>query len=261
MIKNLMLLIAVLACVPMRAHASDLANPANNAPDARIAVGVSYHCGGYTITNDSVPVILNRIHVRATYAPLKAVNFGVDIGTASMEVDSLTKGIDTFRIFHGNFGLSAGAHVKLSTPFFANDLLAVVGLAQASYFSSENKYKAAYGGIDANGAVGVQLHIKDFGFITLGPQLYFIEGSNRGADGRKGSYSNISNLRGWLAIDFYPKMGALSSGRPYISFEFSATPKADIGGSVPIRECGFSIAIGTITKRLYGEETDVEWSP
>jgi len=257
MIKYLVFLIVI----PALALASDLANPANNAPDARIAVGLSYHCGGYTITNDSVPVILNRIHARATYAPLKAVNFGIDIGTASMEVDSLTKGSDTFRIFHGNFGLSAGAHVKLSTPSFANDFLAFVGIAQATYFSSENKYKAVYGGIDANGAAGVQLHLKNFGFITLGPQLYFIHGSNRSADGRSGTYSNISNLRGWLAIDFYPKMGALSSGKPYISFEFSATPQTDIGGSVPIRECSFSIAIGTITRRLYGEETDVEWSP
>jgi len=259
--RSIIVLLLIVALIPATAGASNLANPAIAIAEARAAIGLSYHLGGYTITNDSVPIILNRINARFSFAPVKWLNFGVDAGATQVEVGADTTPTDTFGVFHGNYGISGGAHLRASTPFFFNDIMAIVGLAQGTYFSSENKYGAVYGGLDAIGALGPQFHIKGFGYITVGPMLYYISGTNKSSEEKTGYYSNISNLRGWLAIDFFPKMGALSSGKTYISLEVSASPLADYGTRVPVREFSVSLAVGTITKRLYGEETDVEWEP
>jgi hypothetical protein len=178
-----------------------------------------------------------------------------------MEVAAETTSTDTFAAFHGNFGFSGGAHLKASTPFFFNDFLAVVGIAQATYFSSENKWSAQYGGIDVSGGAGIQIHVSRFGYITLGSEVDLIEGTNRGFDGAEGTYSNLNNIRGWLAVDFFPAFAMGGGTKPYVSVEVSVSPEAEFGGNVPIREFGFSVCLGSVTKRLYGEETDVEWQP
>ncbi|MBD3319648.1 MAG: hypothetical protein GF350_00970 [Chitinivibrionales bacterium] len=242
-------------------HASTIANPAVAIPDARVSIGLSYNLGGHSITSDTVPCVLNRIDARLSYSPSMLINFGIDLGAAQMSVAGDTSRTDTVGVFEGKFGFSGGGHLKVSTPFFFNDIAALVGIAKATYFSSENEETALYGGVDGAGVLGVQFHIPGFGYITAGPMLYVIMGENRSYDGNSGEYFNANNLRGWLSIDFFPQMKIASTNLPYISFEIAISPEANFGGRAPVEEFGFSICVGTVTKRLYGETTDVEWEP
>ena len=240
--------------------ASNLANPATLIPVARIALGGSYELGGYTITNDSVPCMMNRFQGSLTYAPFSFLNFGIDAGASQMDVagDTTAKAIG---IFHGDYGFSGGAHFVLGTPFFYNELFRVICIGKATIFSSQNNEGAAYGGKDGAGAIGLQFHVHRFGYITVGPQVYLIEGENKSYTGIKQPYSNLNNVRGWVAIDFFPPDKLMSSNKFFISLEMSLSPKARFNKRVPVQEIGFSISFGSITKRLYGVESDVEWSP
>ena len=42
--------------------------------------------------------------------------------------------------------------------------------------------------------------------------------------GTTGTYSNSNNVRGWIAIDYFPSVN-MSTNKPYISLEFTALPE------------------------------------
>jgi hypothetical protein len=238
-------------------NASNLSNPTITLPPARVAIGASYHLGGYTITNDTIASLFNRIHGRVEFGPLKYVTFGIDAGVSQIEVDKF----DTLDIFHGKFGFSGGAHLKFSTPSFARQMLSVIAIAQGTLFNSENEYNAAYTGYDGTGIVGLQLHIPGFGYISAGPWVYIIQGENRSYNGTTSFYSNQNNVRGWLAIDFFPRFKDIIKNKPYVSLEVSVSPKVNYSERIPVQEFSVSISIGAVTGRLYGVESDVEWTP
>ncbi|MBN1756685.1 MAG: hypothetical protein JW863_00105 [Chitinispirillaceae bacterium] len=255
-INRLPLLFVLMSAIG--ANASNLANPATLIPEARVAVGASYHLGGYSLTDSELPSLFNRIHGRVEYGPFRYLTIGVDGGATQIEVDRVN---DTMPVFHGKFGFSGGGHLKLSTPSFLNNRLSVIAIAQVTLFNSENEFSASYSGKDGTGIVGMQFYIPGFGFISAGPWVYVIQGSNKGSAGQTGYYSNTDNVRGWLAIDFFPKLGEVATNKPYFSLEISVSPKANYSDRIPVQAFSVSLSFGTITKRLYGVESDVEWNP
>lgn len=253
--------ISIIFCVAAAAMASNLANPAAAIPEARVAIGASYHLGGYTLTNKEIPSIFNRLHARVHYAPLNFLGIGVDLGAMQLDVDRYVIKSDTVPLFHGKFGFSGGAHLKVSTPPFLKERLSIVGIGQATYFLSKNKYDASYSGFDGTGAIGLQFHIPGFGYITAGPLLYLIQGENKSYTGEESFFSNANNLRGWLSIDFFPKFKDETSNKSYLSLELSISPKANASSRVPVQEFSISISLGSITGRLYGVESGLDWEP
>jgi hypothetical protein len=243
------------------AYGSNLANPAVSVPVSRITIGASYLVSGYTITNLEIPSLFNRIHARVDYSLLSNVSIGIDAGVTQIDVDKYNIGMDSFPVFHGKLGYSGGAHLKISTPFFLKRTIAFTGIGSATTFISQNKDKASYGGFDGAGAAGIQFHIPRFGYITAGPMIYLIKGKNESYNGVKGKYSNINNLRGWLAIDFFPDLKEMSSNKPFITLEITASPEANYSKRIPLQEFSVSLCIGSITKRLSGIENGVEWKP
>jgi hypothetical protein len=243
--------------------ASNLANPLVPIPAARIGVGVSYHLDGLTITNREIPAIMNRFDVRASYAPITFINFGIGAGASQMEVVRDTSASDTIGVFHGKYDFSWGAHLKLSTPRVWNDRIGLIGIVQGTAFSSENEDGARYKGYDIAGAFGVLVHIPKFGYIAVGPKVYLIaKGLNKSYNNSSEQvYANINNLRGWLAVDFFPPVKQLFAGKPYCTLEVAMSPAAGFKKRAPVQEISFSIGIGTITPRLYGEESNIEWEP
>jgi hypothetical protein len=241
--------------------AANLANPSVLLPPARLSVSASYDLGGYSITNDKTPCLMNRFHARFSYAPFSFVNFGVDAGASQVEVASETTSTDTFGVFHGGYGFSGGGHLKLGTPLFFNNTVGVIGIFQGTVFSSKNNAGTVYGGTDAAGGIGLQLHIPNFGFITAGSQVNLIFGKNTDYLGKEGKYSNVNNVRGWLAIDYFPPEILNSKNLYFFSCEIFVSPKAKFNARAPVEEIGFSVSIGAITQRLYGQESDVEWKP
>jgi hypothetical protein len=253
--------ISIIFCVAAAAMASNLANPAAAIPEARVAIGASYHLGGYTLTNKEIPSIFNRLHARVHYAPLNFLGIGVDLGAMQLDVDRYVIKSDTVPLFHGKFGFSGGAHLKVSTPPFLKERLSIVGIGQATYFLSKNKYDASYSGFDGTGAIGLQFHIPGFGYITAGPLLYLIQGENKSYTGEESFFSNANNLRGWLSIDFFPKFKDETSNKSYLSLELSISPKANASSRVPVQEFSISISLGSVTGRLYGVESGLDWEP
>jgi hypothetical protein len=257
-------LLGVLLLLPAGAAASNIANPGAMLPAGRISVGASYHVGGYTITNEDLGCIVNRFHARIAYSPLDYLNFGIDLGTTQMDVDSVTLADSThFTSFQGNYGFSGGLHLKAATPRFFNDMMAVIGGAEATIFTSENDEGASYGGIDVAGVLGLQFRIPKFGFVSAGAKMYYIEGTNKPYNSdTEGSFSNTDNLQGWLAVDFLPsfKSAGKMKGMPYFSAEMTLTPGVSVGDAVPLKGISFSIGIGWVSPKLYGEEEleDVE---
>lgn len=257
MFKITLLLLLIVSTL----YGSNLANPAVSIPASRITIGASYLVSGYTLTNLELPSLFNRIHARAEYSLLSNVSIGVDLGVTQIDVDKYTIGDDSFPVFHGKFGFSTGAHLKVSTPFFLKNTLALTCIGNATTFSSKNTDGASYGGFDGAGAVGVQFHIKRFGYISTGPMIYLIKGKNESFDGIRGKYSNVNNIRGWLAIDFFPDLKEMSTNKPFITLEITASPDADYSKRIPLQEFSVSLCIGSITKRLSGIENGVEWKP
>ncbi len=242
-------------------YSSNLANPAVSVPASRITISASYLVSGYTITNLEIPSLFNRVHARVDYSLLSNLSIGIDAGVTQIDVEKYSIGFDSFPVFHGKFGYSGGAHLKISSPFFLKKTIAFTGIGSATTFLSQNKDKASYGGFDGAGAVGIQFHIPRFGYITAGPMMYLIKGKNESYDGIKGKYSNINNLRGWLAIDFFPDLKEMSSNKPFITLEITASPEADYSKRIPLQEFSVSICIGSITKKMRGIENGVEWKP
>jgi hypothetical protein len=238
-----------------------LADPAAPIPAARLAFGVSYDLGAYSLTNREVPSILNRYQAQISYAPFSFINFGVDGGVGQMDVAGDTTAADTFSVFHGGYGFSGGVHLKLSTPYFYNNLLCAIGIVHGGIFSSKSSASVLYGGTDAAGALGLQFHVQNFGFVTIGSEIYLIEGKNTDYAGSKGSYSNVNNVRGWLAVDYFPSDKLNNKNTFYVSAELTVSPKVSFNGKAPVEEMSFSVSIGAITPRLYGEQSEVEWKP
>ncbi len=241
--------------------ASNVANPAVNIPEARIAIGASYHLGGYTLSNKAIASLWNRVHSRVEYSPLKFLSLGVELGATQIDVDRFINGSDTVPVFHGKFGFSGGALLKFSTPAFLHDYLRVTGVTKASFFSSKNKHNASYKGIDGVGIIGLQFHIPRFGYITTGPLIYVIDGTNRSYTGKENYYSNLNNIRGWIALDIFPRLKEVTSNKPFISVELSMSPEIDFSKRIPIQEFSVSISIGSVTSRIYGIDNDIEWEP
>jgi len=88
-----------------------------------------------------------------------------------------------------------------------------------------------------------------------------IEGKNTDYEGATGSYSNVNNVRGWLAVDYFPSDKFNNKNTFYVSAELTVSPKISFNGRAPVEEMSFSVSIGAITPRLYGEQSDVEWKP
>jgi len=233
-------------------YASNLANPASPLPAANILLGASYHLGGYSLTNLEIPAMFKRFHGRIDYAPVNYVSLGIDLGATQIEVDKYVTGTDSVDEFHGDYGFSGGAHLKLSTPSILKKTVSFFTIGQATMFSSKNDDGAKYGGYDGTGVIGIQVKIPGFGFISIGPMVYLIEGDAEGTDNKSEFYSNTNNVRGWIAVDYHLKGPELSKGNAYISFEFSASPKADYSSRIPVQEFSFSVSLGYISGKLYG---------
>lgn len=242
--------------------AANLSNPLTPIPAARLGVGISYHLGGYTITADSIPALMNRIDACITFSPLDYVNIGLDAGVTSMDVAAVYSSQDTLPLFHGNFGFSAGGRIKLSTPLFIEEFLGGVFITRATWFSSSNKAGAMYSGIDGTAAAGLLLHIPKFGYLAAGPQVYLIDGRNRSYNSdTEQSYANLNNLRGWVALDYFPKLESISETNLYVSVELSIGPDVRFSGPSPLEGMSVSVSLGGITKRLYGQTAGTEWTP
>lgn len=242
--------------------ASNLTNPLVPIPTARVGIGLSYHLGGYTITNRKIPSLMNRYHCRISYSPITYFNIGFDCGFSQIDVASDSATQPAVGIFHGNNQFSYGGNVKISTPLLM-DFIGLLSIVQATGFKSENKHGTVYEGYDGTGAVGIILHINNFGYIAAGSKVYYIHGNNRSSrTGIESFFSNINNVRGWFAVDYFPKLQKLiSSQLPYFSFEVSVAPDVKFNKRAPIQEISFSVSLGLITKRLYGEVSEVEWHP
>lgn len=256
--QHVQLILAIAFHAMNIAEGSNLANPSITLPEARIAVGASYHLGGYSLTNDEIPSLFNRFHGRIEYGIIRYITLGIDLGATQIEVDRYA---DTIPVFHGKYGFSGGAHLKLSSPLFAQQKLSLIAIAQATLFNSKNSHSAEYGGKDGAGIIGIQFHIPGFGFISAGPWVYLIQGENRDYSGRKRFYSNTDNIRGWFAIDFFPKTKEITETKPYATIEVSISP--DVTGSrrIPFQALSVSFSIGSISKRLHGTELEEEWNP
>jgi hypothetical protein len=242
-------------------HGSNIANPGGMIPPGRLYVGASYHVGGFTITDSSLGCIMNRFHARVGYSPLQYLNFGIDLGVSQMDVDSVTifEGADSshYVTFQGKYGFSGAVHLKAATPRLFNDMVALFGAAQATMFTSENDEGAYYSGIDGAGVLGLQVKVPRFGFVSIGAKMYYIEGSNKSYNSsEEKGYSNSDNLQAWLAVDFIPPFKGQLKGMPYFSAEMTLVPGVTMGGSVPIQGVSFSLAIGWVSPRLYGEDLE-----
>lgn len=247
--------------LPVILSASNLANPLAPIPSARIGIGVSYHLGGYTLTNRKIPALFNRIYGRISYSPIPYFNIGFDIGATQIEVASDPYHTPVIGAFHGNYKFSYGGYIKLTTPLL-RDIIGIVGIAHGTHFISENDMGALYQGYDGAGAAGLLIHIPGFGYISAGSKLYLIKGESKSYHATaKNNFSNVNNIQGWLALDYFPKMEFVSKNIPHITFEVSITPDVKFNDRAPVQEITFSIAIGTITKRLYGEKSAIEWEP
>jgi len=250
-------------CVPLASLAANIANPAGLQPGGRLYVGASYHVGGYSVTDLELGAIMNRFHARIGYCPLQYLNFGIDLGVTQMDVDSVTivTAGDTAHLstFQGNYGFSGAVHIKAGTPRLFNDMVGLFTTVQASMFTSDNDDGAYYSGIEGSGVLGLQVRVPKFGFLSVGAKVYYIEGTSKSynSDTEKG-YHNTDNVQGWLALDFIPPFRADMRGKPYFSAEMTLVPGVSMGGSVPLEGISFSLAIGWISPRLYGEDLEDE---
>ncbi len=252
---------AVIVCVSLNTEADNLANPLAPLPPARVAVGVSYNFEGHTITNMEVNSVMNRILLRGTYSPLEYIDIGAGLGAGNTEVESFTTSQDRYSpVFQGKYSFAWELSLQLTTPML-NDMFGLTSIINGSGFSSENDEKAEYSGHNATGGVGMLFHIPNIGYASAGARMHLIRGTSRSYSGKKGSFSNINNLRGWIAFEYYPKLENSNKTVPYLGIEVSLSPDAGVGGSVPIKDMGISLVIGAVTKRLYGKHEGAEWRP
>jgi hypothetical protein len=239
----------LLLCAAAASFGANLANPAAQAGTARMYFGASYFVGGSDITNLEIPMIMNRLNMRVGYAPVSYVNFGADLGLPLISVEEYNR----TPVFDGDFGWSAGGHLKLSTPYILGRV-AVLALGNINVFRSTNKGGAYYGGTDLAAAGGLQFKLPARHCLSLGPQFYMIMGKNKGFEEKtEGTYSNVNNMRAWLAYEYLPADVFGGEYKPYMSLELTASPKICASKRVPVKEFSVSVSVGIITKRLYGE--------
>lgn len=237
-------------------YALNLATPLAPVPGGRISFSASYDLNGITITNREIPSIMNRIQATVTVAPIQFVNIGIDLGVSQIDVASDSNDV---ALFHGGYGFTGGGNLKVSSPF-AKDIIGAIGLAKGTWFSStEENSDRYYRGLDVVAAAGPVFHIPKFGFIAFGPQLYYIHGQN---DASSSNFHNINNLRGWIAIEYFPKMKDESKYLPFLSIEGSVSPDASIKSSrAPVVEFGASITFGAVSSKLFGNSQQADWHP
>lgn len=239
---------------------ANVAFPSVAIPEARFGVGASYDITtGDLYGVDDVPFSMNTINASFTFAPVSVMNFGVDIGTRNVRIYSSDEVFD----FRGKMGFSAGGHLRLSTPLL-KDVFGATALIKGAWFYSKNDYDAFYRGVDVTGALGFVFHIKQVGYISFGGKYFEIFGENQGFnDINTSSWSNDETLGGWVAFDFFPKMKQQGSYIPFVTLEAGVFPGASAfrGDKSGIHNLSFSVTIGAITQRLYGESTELEWCP
>jgi hypothetical protein len=104
---------------------------------------------------------------------LSNISIGLDLGATQIEVDKYTIGADTFAVFHGKYVFPESTFESLN-PLFLKKSIAIIGIVNATTFSSKNKNNAFYGGFD--GAVRRSpVSYSGFGYISTGPMLYVIQ--------------------------------------------------------------------------------------
>jgi hypothetical protein len=243
--------LSFLACAAGAGYSANLAIPAAPTGDGKTSFGVSYVAVSTEITNDEIPLTMNTIVGHISYAPVRYVNFGLDLGTAQVGVDgynlAATSGGDTIRAFDGDFGWTVGGHLKLITPYLF-DRVALIGAANGNFFRSSNSLKAFYGGIDVAAAAGLQIRVPN-GAFSIGPQIYMILGENKGVDAAKSTYTNRNNGGIWITYDFIPDVVPFGGEhKPYASIEFTASPKIDETTDRPtLGGLSISISVGAIS--------------
>lgn len=253
--KNIITVILLLL-IATSSFALNLASPLAPIPGGRITFSASYDLNGITITNREIPAIMNRIQGTFTISPIQFFNAGIDLGVAQIDVASDSNDV---ALFHGGYGFTGGANIKASTPMLKN-IVGIIGLAKGTWFSStEDKTEQYYRGFDIAGVIGPLFHIPKFGYISFGPQIYYIHGENSGSSQ---NFHNINNLRGWIAIEYFPKMKENVKYLPFITIEGSVSPEASIKSSrAPVVEFGASFTFGAVTSKLFGGIEEVGWTP
>lgn len=251
----------VILCLTAASFGANLANPASQIGEARLAFGAAYHVNGSTITNMEIPMMMNRMGGRMSYSPVKYLSIGADLAAVQISVDQYEDNSDNMvPLFDGKYGVSFGGSINLYSPFLFNNSVAFVAIASGNFFRSENKHGAYYGGNDGAAAAGIHIRVPNFGFISAGPHLYIMNGENKSFDNEKtGAYSNINNVRGWIAFDYFPQVSALNEKtQPYFSVEFTMSPKINTSSRVRVQEFSVAVSMGTISQRLYGVDRNIE---
>jgi len=258
--KQFLLGSAALLLCSISSVATGFATPMAPLPAGRVSIGGYYDLDGITITNREIPAVVNRIGGVLSFAPVKGLSIGADLAAVQMDVASDNTKNPYIELFHGDYKFSAGGAIRLSTPLI-KDIVGVSVLGKGTWFSSEEKKSGfSYGGIDVTAAAGPVFHIKKFGYIAFGPKFYYLMGENNGVTGTH-AYSNINNLRGWLAIEYFPRSKEIAKYLPYISLEASGSPGLAINNRAPVQEFGFSCSFGIVSGPLYKKHKNDKWRP
>lgn len=253
---NRLILILLLLSQLSIVNALNLASPLAPIPEGRFTFSASYDLNGITITNREIPAIMNRIMGTFTISTTEFFNFGIDLGVSQMDVASDSNDVS---LYHGKYGFTSGANIKVSTPR-AKDIIGVVGLAKGTWFmTSEDKGERYYRGLDIAAAAGPLFHIPNFGYVAFGPKIYYIHGKN---DYSASNFHNVNNLRGWIAIEYFPKMKNESKYLPFLTIESSISPETKINGRrAPVIEFSASITFGAVSSKVFGEIEEIGWRP
>lgn len=259
--NKIILLVTFLAAVS--SYGAGASYPSAPVPAARFASGISYDYGGGYLFSRVVPVpvfSLYGINAFGTYGLADYINIGADLGLKDVNIHSS----DPNRSFNGRMGIAAGPHLKLATPYLG-DVFAVVAFTRTHWFYSEDKGRYIYyKGLDFTGSGAFSFHVKDFGYISMGVKYSEIFGNYGiveypGLDER--TWTNAGNIGGWVAFDYFPKTG-VKNYLPFISFELGFFPNSsEVLGKKPVfRNISFSVTVGGITNRLYGD-SGASWRP
>jgi len=271
--------------------------PAAPVPAGRFATGIGYdYNGGFLHKVDVRPMPGFTLHPSLEHLPFRTrglnafvsyglssnINIGVDVGVRDVRIKdnnlyaltTVPPSDDTifFRPnFDGRFGLSAGANLKLATPYM-NDVMAIVGVARGQWYNSKcgQGGSAFHSGLNFTASGGLSFNASDFGYITFGAKYFEIMGKNgvyaNDDDGiynggGSGKWSNSAVLGGFFAVDYFPKSN-IQQYIPFFSFEFSFFPdKNGFSGSSPVlRSAGFAVTAGAFSRRVVGDKDEV-WRP
>ncbi|MCL1946996.1 MAG: hypothetical protein FWF51_07615 [Chitinivibrionia bacterium] len=236
--------------------------PSATIPAARFASGVSYdYIGGYLTLNsstDPTPAYsLYGANIFFTYGLADFINAGVDLGLKDANIHSS----DPSFVFNGRMGAAAGTHVKLSTSYMG-DVFAIVLFSRFHFFYSEDKGRNEYNrGRDITASGAFSFHVKEFGYITMGAKYLDITAKIYGKPAPP-EFKNDALVGGWVAFDYFPKT-AIKTYLPFVSFELGFFPNSErkVLEKKPVfRNISFSVTIGGITNRLYGNSDD-GWRP